>query len=218
MKKTVLAGCVLAVGCSTFDQSVAGDVVQTVFTPCAPPSGRLGSDSTLATHVGRYELTLVQRADAVDIGSARGTLVLYRQAPGLEMLGHASTPLYGTADVNLTAVGGHVVGDAGSDAPDAPGVLVLESDRAGARNILLRFGSAANRRDMMLYDGAYTVLQVHEISADDFSGSWRSGARSSRASGYFCAIRSLPGPDARIGSPRVRLLSHVESGGGLIAP
>ena len=201
MKKTVLAGCVVAVGCSTFDQSVAGDVVQTVFTPCASPSGRLDSDSTLATHVGRYELTLVRRADTVDIGSARGTLVLYRQAPGLEMLGHASTPLYGTADVNLSAVGAHRVGDIGSDAPDAPGVLVLEFVRDGARDILLRVGSAANRRDTMLYDGAYTVLEVHEISADGFSGSWRSGSNSSRAYGYFCAIRSL---SRRAWSPRDR--------------
>ena len=208
-----MAGLAVAVGCSTF-----GQPAETVFPPCAPPAGRLGSDATLVTHVGRYRLTLVQRVDAVDIGSARGTLTLYRQVPGLDALGNASTPLYGTADVNLKAVGAHHVGDTGSDAADAPGVLVLEFDRAGIRNILVRLGSAANRRDTMLYDGAYTALEVREITADGFSGSWRSGARSSRAGGYFCAIRSLPGPDARIGSPRVRLLSHVESGGGLIAP
>ena len=41
----------------------------------------------------------------------------------------------------------------------------------------------------MLYDGAYTVLEVHEISADGFSGSWRSGSNSTRAGGHFCAIR-----------------------------
>ena len=218
MKKTVLAGWVVAVGCSTFGQSVAGDAVQGVLSPCVAPSGLLAPGATLAADAGRYQLTLVRRVDAVDIGSARGTLTLYRQAPGLDVLGNASTPLYGTANVNLKAVGAHGVGDAGSDAPDAPGVLVLEFDRDGARNILLRFGSAANRRDTMLYDGAYTVLDVHEIVADGFSGSWRSGARSSRAGGYFCASKSLPRPDARIGSPRVRLLSRVESGGRLSTP
>ena len=188
-------------GCSTFAQSVAGDAVETVIPSCDPTAGRLGSDATLAAGVGRYELNLVQRVDAVDIASASGTLVLYRQAPGLEALGNASTPLYGTAEVDLGVVGAHRVGDTGSDASDAPGVLVLEFNRAGARNILLRLGSAANRRDTMLYDGAYTVLEVHEISADGFSGSWRSGSNSSRADGYFCAIRSL---SRRAWSPRDR--------------
>ena len=213
LKRTELAGLVVAVGCSTFGQPVETDV-----PTCAPPSGRLGSDATLATHAGHYRLTIVRWVDAVDIGSARGTLTLYRQAPGLDALGNASTPLYGKADVNLRAVGAHRVGDIGSDAANAPGVLVLEFDRAGARNILLRLGSAANRRDTMLYDGAYTVLEVREITADGFAGSWRSGWRSSHAGGYFCATRSLRRPGARLGSPRVRLLSQVKSGGRLYRP
>ena len=199
----------MAVGCSTFGQSVAGDAVQAGLSPCVAPSGLLAPDATLAADAGRYQLTLVQRVDAVDVGSARGTLALYRQAPGLETLGNASTPLYGTADVNLKAVGAHLVSDTTSYAPDAPGVLVLEFDRDGARNILLRFGSAANRRDTMLYDGAYTVLEVHEIFTDGFSGRWRSGVSRSRAGGYFCATRSCRGPDARM-DPRGRWLSQVK--------
>lgn len=186
MKKTGLVGWVVAVGCSTF-----GQPVETVDPPCERPSSRLDSGATLTSGDGRYQLTLVKRVDALDVGSARGTLVLYRQVPGLEALGNASTPLYGTADVNLEAVGAHRVGDTGSDAADAPGVLVLEFDRAEKRNILLRLGSAANRRDTMLYDGAYMVMEVHEISADGFLGSWRSGSHSSHASGYFCATKSL---------------------------
>lgn len=116
--------------------------------------------------------------------------MLYRQAPGLEALGNASTPLYGMVDVTLKMVGARVAGDIESDDADAPGVLALEVDGAGGRSILLRFGSLANRRDTMLYDGAYTVLEVKEISADGFRGGWRSGAPSYRASGYFCATRS----------------------------
>ena len=197
LNRSGLAGLAVVAGCWNFAQSSAGDLVETVIPSCAPTAGRLGSAATLASGVGRYELTLVQRVDAVDIASASGTLVLYRQVPGLEALGSASTPLYGTAEVDLGAVGAHRVGDTGTDAPEAPGVLVLESNRAGARNILLRFGSAANRRDTMLYDGAYTVLEVHEISADGFSGSWRSGSNSSRSEGYFCAIRS---PARRVSS------------------
>ncbi len=157
-----------------------------------------GSDATLADHAGRYELTLVRRVDAVDTGSVRGTVALYPRAPELGSLGGASTPLYGVADVDLRAVGAHEAGDIGNDAPAAPGVLVLEFDRDGARNILLRLGSAANRRDTVLPDGAYLVLEVLEITADGFSGSWRSGSHSSRAGGYFCATGSLRRDDAGV--------------------
>lgn len=180
----------LAVGCSSPAQSIPGDAVAAVFASCVPTSSRLDPDSTLAAHAGSYRLTLVRRADARDIASVRGALVLYRQVTELEALGNASTPLYGMADVTLKAVGARVAGDIESDDPAAPGVLALEVDRAGGRNILLRLGSVANRRDAMLYDGAYTVLEVKEISADGFRGIWRSGAPSSRASGYFCATRS----------------------------
>ena len=195
-------------GCSTLAQSVAEDAVETVTPSCVPTAGRLGSAATLASGVGRYELTLVRRTDGVDIASASGTLVLYRQVPGLEALGSASTPLYGTAEMDLAAVGAHRVGDTASDAPDAPGVLVLESSRAGARNILLRLGSAANRRDTMLYDGAYTVLEVHEISAGGFSGSWRSGSNSTRAGGHFCAI-GVTGLEDLVSLRSVRVIGGV---------
>ena len=141
----------------------------------------------------------------VDTDSVQGTVVLYQETPELGSLRGASTPLYGAADVDLRAVGAHEAGDIGSDAPAAPGALVLEFDRDGARNILLRLGSAANRRDAVLPDGAYMVLEVLEISADGFSGSWRSGSYSSRASGYFCATRSLRRHDAGA-EDRTRLL------------
>ena len=64
---------------------------------------------------------------------------------------------------------------------------MLESDRYGRRVITLRLGSDANRRDLVRYDGAYTVLTVNGIDANGFSGSWRSGLQLSRTSGYFCA-------------------------------
>ena len=212
LKQLVLGVLAVLAGCSTLAQSVVGDAVEAVIPSCAPTAGRLGSAATLASGIGPYALILVRRVDDVDIASASGSLVLYRQVPGLDALGNASTPLYGMAEVDLGAVGAHRVGDIASDAPEAPGVLVLESNRAGARNILLRLGSAANRRDTMLYDGAYTVLEVRKISADGFSGSWRSGSNSTRADGYFCAVRSLPGPLAQ---PVIYSPSSTESGGRL---
>ena len=81
--------------------------------------------------------------------------------------------------------------DPDSEDPQAPGVLVLESSQTGTRRILLRFGADANRRDDMLFDGAYTVLEVREIAADGFAGNWRSGLRLSRLEGYFCARREF---------------------------
>lgn len=205
-----MAGLVVVAGCSTLAQSVAGDAIETVISTCGPTAGRLDSAATLASGVGHYELTLVRRIDAVDVASTSGALVLYRQVPGLETLGNASTPLYGTAEVDLAAIGAHRVGDTVSDAPDAPGVLVLEWNLAGARNILLRLGSAANRRDTMLYDGAYSVLEVHEISADGFSGTWRSrsGSNSTRADGHFCAIR-VTGLEDFVSLRSVRVIGGV---------
>lgn len=180
----------LAVGCASSVQSVWGNGVETGSPSCVPSSGQLERDATLAAHAGSYRLTLVRRGDAVAIASVSGALVLYPQVPGFESLGSASTPLYGTADIDLGAAGAHRVGDIGSDAVDGPGVLVLEFDRDGERNILLRLGSAANRRDTMLADGAYTVLVVHEIRADGFSGSWRSGSHTADSHGHFCAKRT----------------------------
>lgn len=180
----------LAVCCAGFVQAVPCDAVEASLPSCVPTSAQLGRDATLAAHAGSYQVTLVRRDDAVDTASVRGSLVLYPQVLGFETLGNASTPLFGTADVNLGAVGAHRVGDTLSDSAAGPGVLVLEFERAGVKVILLRLGAAANRRDTMLADGAYTVMVVHEISADGFSGSWRSGSHSSRSGGYFCATRT----------------------------
>ena len=130
----------------------------------------------------------------------RGALVLRRQLPGFETLGGASTPLYGAADLDFARAGAHGAGDTMSDDAGAPGVLVLEVERDGQKEILLRFGSAANRRDRVLFDGAYTVLDVRAISPDGFSGNWRSGVHASRTHGRFCAVRML-GPFAERNAP-----------------
>ena len=169
---------------------------------CEPTSGRLDARSTLAGREGTYLLTLAQVADGVDARRVQGFLYLRRQPAGLETLEAASTPLYGSTDVDLRAVGAHRVGDPASTDPEAPGVLVLESVHAGGRRILLRLGSHANRRDAALFDGAYTVLEVHGIADDGFYGGWRSGARSSRKAGYFCARRMEKKAGARV-APRL---------------
>ncbi|CAN5801378.1 hypothetical protein BH24GEM1_BH24GEM1_23820 [soil metagenome] len=97
-----------------------------------------------------------------------------------------SLPLYGTADIDFEAVGAVIPGDARSEDPASPGVLVIESpDR-----VLLRVGSEANRRGMRRFDGAYTVLQVQQVTAEGFTGTWRSGVHMEQSGGHFCAKRS----------------------------
>lgn len=156
---------------------------------CDPTTGRLDARATLAGREGRYLLTLVQVADNAEPRRVRGALILRDQPPGLDSLGGAATPLHGFTNVDLGAVGAYPAGSPASRNPHAPGVLVLESDNTGNRRILLRIGADANRRDSALFDGAYTVLEVREIDGDGFAGTWRSGAGSSRARGYFCARR-----------------------------
>ena len=107
----------------------------------------------------------------------------------MDSMGTASTPLFGFTDIELRAIGAHRVGNPASTDPSHPGVLVLESDFAGQRRILLRLGADANRRDSALFDGAYTLLDVRRIARDGFAGTWRSGVRTSHVGGYFCAWR-----------------------------
>lgn len=153
---------------------------------CRPTLATLPQDATLAGARGRHRLVLVTRAGDRTVS---GVLVLVASPPGREALGPASTPLQGSTDIDLRTVGAHPIGNSASTDPDAPGVLVLEFDRDGARQILLRLGSDANRLDNALYDGGHTVLQVREIDADGFAGTWESQARSSFAQGHFCATR-----------------------------
>ena len=163
---------------------------QTQTPACEPTTGRLDAQATLAGREGRYLLTLVRLVDVAETRRVRGALILRRQPRRLARLQSASTPLYGFTDIDLRAVDAHRVGDSAATDPEAPGVLVLESVRDGERRILLRLGSAANRRDSALFDGAYTVLDVRRIHGDGFAGIWRSSGRLSRTGGYFCARRA----------------------------
>ncbi len=168
-----------------------GKEVKRLPPTCMPTSNSLHPNVTLSDRAGQYRLTLIEVVNGSDARSAQGTLTLRQQPSELDSLGNSATPLYGFTDINLRAVGAYEVGDPDSEDPQAPGVLILESDRDGARRILLRLGADANRRDDMLFDGAYTVLEVHEIAADGFAGNWRSGLRLSLSEGYFCARKEF---------------------------
>jgi hypothetical protein len=105
-----------------------------------------------------------------------------------------SHPLYGATDVRLAEVGAAAHGDATHDDPAAPGVLVIEWQRSGPpapRNeITLRMGADANHGDQVRFDGAHMGLFVTSLSAERFTGRWRSGGGDQQAEGYFCAERT----------------------------
>ncbi len=164
---------------------------------CVPPSGELAAAATLDGWAGEYTLTMAGGAEGDAAASAQGTLILHQQSADLRQFSGSDgsaipgvvAPFFGTTDVGVEAVGALRVGDLSSTDPAAPGVLVIESETAQGPSILLRFGSDANRRDMVRFDGGYTVLEVREIGDDGFSGTWTSGARGREAGGYFCAER-----------------------------
>ena len=164
---------------------------------CVPPSGELAADATLDGWAGEYTLRMVGGAEGDDAASIQGILILHQQLAYLRQFSGSDggaipgvvAPLFGTTDVGVEAVGALRVGDLSSADPAAPGVLVIESENAQGPSILLRFGSDANRRDMVRFDGGFTVLEVRDIRDDGFSGTWTSGARGTRAGGYFCAER-----------------------------
>ena len=167
---------------------------------CQEPTGLLGPGASLDGRAGEYSLTLVEDAAAADARWVRGNLVLHEQGAGLRTFAGSSggaiprvvAPLFGSADIRVEAVGALRVGDLSSMDPAAPGVLVIESDTDQGPSILLRFGTDANRRDMVDFDGGFTVLEVREIGSDRFSGAWTSGVRGPESRGHFCAELRSP--------------------------
>lgn len=164
-------------GAETPDTPAGGEAA---VEACAPVEHALEAGSTLAAMAGTYRLTLVSGDPET---SAEGALTLEPLPEALREMGGAATPLGGSTDVDVEAVGALRMGDLSSTDPAAPGVLVIET--AGT-NILLRLGSESNRRDQSSFDGGYTVLTVNRIANGGFDGNWRSGSRNGTNTGYFC--------------------------------
>jgi len=194
----IVAGCAQAEGdmpppaAEPATQGVGGAVA------CALPEGPLPADASLEGMAGVYHLTMVEEVEGAPTRAAEGSLLLLDQVDVLrEFAGAAggpipgvTSPLYGATDVNLEDVGAVQVGSLSSEDPASPGVLVIESEAGASPSILLRFGSDANRRTLVRFDGGYTVLAVVEIAAESFSGTWSSGAQGRESEGFFCATRS----------------------------
>ena len=169
---------------------------------CVLPGGPLPADASLEGRAGEYRLTMVEEVDGDPDGAttrtAEGSLLLFDQMDVLrEFAGGAggpvpgvTSPLYGSTDVDVEAVGAVRVGSLSSEDPASPGVLVIESETGASPSILLRLGADANRRTLVRFDGGYTVLTVVEVGEESFSGIWSSGVRGPDSEGFFCATLS----------------------------
>lgn len=185
-------GVVIAVGaiagCAANQNSTASDVLA-----CAAPSGALESGESLDGWSGQYTLSMVASGEEERMESGRLTLHAhlgeFRQMPAGEgaMREDVLMPMYGVTDIDLEALGAVLLGDLASDDPASPGVLVIEQGTADGARIMIRMGSAANRRGVVRFDGGFTALTVTEIGDGSFGGTWASGIQETEASGYFCA-------------------------------
>ena len=193
-----LVRCVIALvmvaGCSRAD----GDGPPAPAPTCVRPEGLLSPGASLEGRAGEYNLTMVEEVDGTATRTAEGSLVLLNQVEALRQFAGSAggsipgvtSPLFGSTDVNVEGVGALRVGSLSSENPASPGVLVIESETGTSPSILLRFGSDANRRTLVRFDGGYTVLTVVEIAAESFSGTWSSGALGLDSEGFFCATQS----------------------------
>jgi hypothetical protein len=189
----------LVVGCKP-QPGQAEPKDQTEMQECAPIEAELSASASADGLAGQYELRMVATSGNNTGSSADGRLELVAHdnamrrltLPGQSADTTNSVPLYGNAEIDLAAVGAKHSGDLASMDPSRPGVVVFQSSApsvAGSR-IVLRLGSEANRRDVLRFDGAFTVLRVKQISADGFAGAWESGAPLPESGGHFCAKKA----------------------------
>jgi len=198
---TTIAGCSPGDGDRTppvaqsASESSGAVAATTPVKPCVPRQGPLAADASLSDLPGTYLLTMVEEVGGSPSRTAEGLLSLQAQEERFRQFSGSAggsipgviSPLYGSTDLDVEAVGAVRVGDLSSEDPASPGVLVIESATGAGVSILIRLGSDANRRDVVRFDGGYTVLTVVESDEESFSGTWSSGARGPESSGFFCA-------------------------------
>ena len=160
---------------------------------CAPVETP-ASDVAATGLAGEYTVRLIATSGTKEGATTGGRLALMEQDSAYRSLTRSdgsvdttfSFPLYGTAEVDFAAIGATAPGDLRSTDPLSPGVLVIQ--RPGG--VMLRMGSEANRRGVRRFDGAYTVLQVQQVSKEGFAGTWRSGVGLEESGGHFCAVKA----------------------------
>ena len=168
---------------------------------CSPVETRLDATASAEGLAGQYRLTLAATIGDREGQVVNGQLWLREQERALKQMPmggqdpdlNVSMPLIGATDANVDQVGALRLGDLMSLDPEQPGVAVIEqhgrAEESDFARIILRLGSAANRRDVQAFDGGFTALYVHWLSADGFGGTWASGLVGRESQGYFCALK-----------------------------
>ena len=101
---------------------------------CAPPTSELSANSSADGISGEYQLRLVATSGTKAGATADGTLKLhpqsgnfrYRPRPSGATDSSVVHPLYGSAELDLSAVDAVLVGSTTSVDPAMPGVLVIQ--------------------------------------------------------------------------------------------
>lgn len=170
---------------------------------CPVPEGSLPAGADAAALAGEFRLRLVSSGQDGMARDVAGSLTLHATPDSLRYAaaiggGIDSTvmhPVWGSADLDLGAVGAATAGDLRSTAPHAPGALAVQwpmDATTSPRQIIIRLGAEGNRRGSTPIDAAYTVLRVLRIDASGFGGRWESGSEGRVTSGHFCAERRAP--------------------------
>ena len=187
-----------ALACSPRQPAPATDAAR---AQCAPATGPLAAEASADGLGGAYHLDLLASSGARAGDSTTADLELVPADDSLQtpppMGGLRDTsarfPLIGWTSLQPDAVGATDTGPLDAHDPGAPGVLVIQRRTRkpdAPREILLRLGSEANRRDRARFDGGYFVLTVLRIDDQGFAGTWASAAGIPRAGGQFCARKA----------------------------
>jgi hypothetical protein len=183
-------------GC--YSQQYAGDRDP---ASCEAVDGALSPSLEADVLAGEYRLVVVATEGTRAGESVSGALSLVPTPDGMrELLDPSagmtpregvSVPLFGTADLDVDAVGGVIAGGLASDDPQRPGAMVVEDRTAEGQppQLFIRLGSEGNDRTRQRFDGAYFALVVTAVEADAMHGSWTSGLETMQAGGHFCAYR-----------------------------
>jgi hypothetical protein len=180
----VLAACAARTGTRT---ARAGD-------ECVPRAPAQLSGVRWDGLAGDWRVALVATVGPRSGSQSVGTLALQVQDAALLRFGadsNTTVPVYGTARLALDEVGAQAFGDLGSASAAAPGVALYVSD-GSERGVtaIMRFGSGANRRDLLPFEGVYTALFVRRVDRDRVFGVWTSSSgEGAAAGGHFCLVR-----------------------------
>jgi hypothetical protein len=165
---------------------------------CEPRPGPLAADAAMDALAGSFRLVMAATAGDSAGRTVEGwlhlqpndsTLLLFA-VPGAGAYRDVTTPLFGTADIELAGVHAYQAGALDAADPLAPGVLVLVRRPADAApQVTLRLGAMANRRNAdLLFDGGYAALRVTWIDGGAFGGGWESAVPNRlHSAGHFCA-------------------------------